>query len=161
MKHLYALLLITVSFVIASMMNVYPLSFALAAYRPMMLVLVLIFWAIYQPRYVGIGAAFFIGLLSDLLLDTRLGHQALCAAAMVFLVQILTLYSKRLTLTSAWIIALAALSFYRILLWILQSFVYVQIGLTGGLSFVISVLIFPLVWWLLFWLQQKISPSAF
>lgn len=161
MKHLYPLLLIFLSFVAASMLNVYPLSFALAAYRPMMLILVLIFWAIYQPRYVGVGVAFLVGLASDLLLDTHLGHQAFCAVVAVFLVQILTLYSKRLDLTSAWIMAAAALSAYRVLLWVLQSFGHTQIGLTGVVSFVISVLFFPLIWWLLSWLQQKINPSLF
>lgn len=161
MKRARLLLCIALSFVAASALNVYPLGFALAAYRPMTLLLVLIFWAIYEPRYVGVGVAFAVGLAADLLLDTRLGHQAFCAVAAVFAVQILSVYSKKLDFVSSWIVAAAALGVYRVLLWALQLFVYGLDGLTGAASFALSVLFFPLFWWPLFYARRRIDPSAF
>lgn len=153
--------LIFVTFVIASMVNIYPLTFILAPYRPMMLMVVLLFWAICQPKYVGLGVAFLIGLVSDLLLDTHLGHQALCAVAAVFTVQVLVIYAKRLSLSSAWILSIAGLSVYRIFLWILQSFGQTGFGITGVVSFMVSLLLFPLVWQVLFAIQQKIQQHAY
>lgn len=153
--------LIFATFVIASMVNVYPLTFVLAPYRPMMLMIVLLFWAIYQPRYVGLSAAFVVGLVSDLLLDTHLGHQALCAVAAVFTIQVLVIYAKRLSLSSAWILSIAGLSVYRIVLWILQSFGQTGFGMTGMLSFLVSLLLFPLVWQVLFVIQQKLQQHAY
>ena len=43
--------LIILSFIIASSLSVYPLSPSMAALRPMVMVMVLIFWLLFQPRY--------------------------------------------------------------------------------------------------------------
>lgn len=153
--------LIFLTFVLASMVNVYPLSFVLAPYRPMMLMVVLLFWAIYQPKYVGLVTAFLVGLVSDLLLDTHLGHQALCAVVAVFTIQVLTIYAKRLSLSSAWILSIVGLSVYRVILWVLQSFGQAGFVLTGFISFAMSLLIFPLVWQVLFVIQQHIQKHTY
>lgn len=149
--------LIVLTFVVASMLNVYPLTFMVAHYRPMMLILVLLFWAIYQPRYVGIGSAFLVGFAADLLLDTHLGHQAFCAVVAVFSIQVLTIYAKKPNLVSAWILSIAALSVYRVFLWVFQSFGQAGFGLTGFFSYLTSILLFPVVWRLLFVVHQKIG----
>jgi rod shape-determining protein MreD len=44
---------------------------------PDLLALVLVFWSIHQPRKVGIGVAFFMGLLMDVHNATLLGQHAL------------------------------------------------------------------------------------
>lgn len=154
-------ILIFLTFLAASMVNIYPLTFVVAPYRPMMLMIVLLFWAIYQPKYVGLGTAFLVGLLSDLLLDTHLGHQALCAVAAVFTVQVLTIYAKKPSLSSSWILLVAALLVYRVLLWILQSSGQAGFGLTGFLSLLTSLLIFPLIWQVLFAIQQRIQKHTY
>lgn len=161
MGRLLPLFVIAATFVVASMMNVYPLSFALASYRPMMLILVLIFWAMYQPKYVGVGVAFLVGLAADLLLDTHLGHQAFCAVVAVFVIRVMTVYAKRLSFSSAWILTTVALSVYRLFLWLFQSFAHEGFSLTGFLSFVVSLLIFPVLWWVLMRANRRISPRVF
>lgn len=161
MKRFSPIFVIAISFIIASMINVYPLGFALASYRPMMLVLVLAFWAMYAPSYVGVGIAFAIGLIADLLFDTHLGHQAFCAVAMVFFIRVATIYAKRLTFVSAWIVASTALFLYSGVLWLLQSFGQAGFGLLGIGSFVVGVACFPVVWWLLLWAWKKVEPSIF
>ena len=58
--------MIIISFVIASSLNVYPLSPSMATLRPMIMIMVLIFWLLFQPRYVGIFTAFTIGLIAEI-----------------------------------------------------------------------------------------------
>lgn len=160
MKRFLPIVAIALSFVLASMLNVYPLGFAFASYRPMVLMSVLCFWAMYQLNLVGVGVAFLVGLLADLLFDTHLGHQALCAVLMVFFIRVATIYTKRLTLISAWLLASGALFLYTTILWVLQSF-----GQTGMIGFgigslITSILIFPPIWWLLSYALQKIDPNG-
>lgn len=145
------------SFVLASMLNVYPLSFGLASYRPMILILVLIFWTMYQPRVVGVSVAFFVGLFSDLILDTRLGHQAFCAVAMVFLLRLASSYTKRLDFMSAWILAGASLVFYRCLLWLFELLTHDNFAWTGFLSVLMSVICFAPLYWLLIKIHHHIQ----
>lgn len=144
------------SFVLASMLNVYPLSFGLASYRPMILILVLIFWTMYQPRVVGVSVAFFVGLFSDLILDTRLGHQAFCAVAMTFGLRLAVGFSKRMDGARAWILGGLALTGFCILLWLMQSVAHTKLVFTGMGSLVISILGFPVLWWLLMRLTYRI-----
>lgn len=160
-ERLLALMAIAASFTLASAINVYPLSFTLAPFRPMTLILVLIFWAIYQPRLVGVGVAFLVGLSADLLFDTHLGHQAFCAVAMVFGLRIATNYTKRLSFASAWILAVVALTGYRCLLWLFEFLSHTHFAWTGLVSLVLSILLFPVVWWLLFTIQQRIWSRSF
>lgn len=145
------------SFVVASAINVYPLSFELARYRPMMMVVVLLFWALYQPRMIGIGVAFCVGLGCDLLLDTHLGYQAFCAVIGVFVVRLLAGYVKHLTMSSAWTLVAIALTVYCVVFWGLQSFASSQLMLVGFRGYVVSVLLFPVVWQLLFPISQKLD----
>ena len=136
------LLFITLSFVLALMLNVYPLSPSLAMIRPMFLIMVLIFWAIHTPHMVGVGIAFVIGLFADLLMDTHLGHQAFCAVLTVFGLKLALLASKRLTLHFLCVLGMAGLVFFCTLLWVLQSVAYTKLVFTGFGSLVISLFLF-------------------
>lgn len=152
---------ILTTFIVASMANVYPLGFALAAFRPFFLMSVLLFWAMYQPRFVGIGVAFVIGLAGDLLLDTELGSQAFSAVVAVLVVQIARSFTKRLQLSSAWILAAFGLLVFRVFLWFFESFAYSHVGFSGLIGLVVSVLFFPIIWWGLSLLNDKIDQSSF
>lgn len=133
------------SLVAASMLNVYPLSPIFAPYRPMILVLVLIFWLIYEPNWVGVGSAFLVGLLADLLFDAHLGHQALALSLVAFLLRFAQRYAKRVSFEATWLLTAAALVLYRLLWWFFQSFGDASVAF-GGWSLVVSVLSYPLVW---------------
>ena len=50
--------------------------------------MVLAFWVIHLPRYVGVGIALIIGLIADLFMDTRLGQQAFSAVIMTFVLEL-------------------------------------------------------------------------
>ena len=56
-----------------------------AAWMPDFLALVLVFWCVHQPRLVGIGIAFFLGVATDVHQSALLGQHALTYTALGFL----------------------------------------------------------------------------
>ncbi len=68
-------LFIAISLIVAFMLNLLPWGRWLGV--PDFVALVLVFWSIHQPRKVGIGVAFFMGLLMDVHDATLLGENAL------------------------------------------------------------------------------------
>ena len=56
-----------------------------AAWMPDFLALVLVFWCIHQPRWVGIGMAFFLGVVMDVHEASLLGQHALTYTVLGFL----------------------------------------------------------------------------
>ena len=56
-----------------------------AAWTPDLLALVLVFWAVHQPLRVGIGTAFFFGILMDVHQSSLLGQHALAYTVLSFL----------------------------------------------------------------------------
>ena len=56
-----------------------------AAWMPDFLAVVLVFWCVHQPRLVGIGAAFFLGVAIDVHQASLLGQHALSYTALGFL----------------------------------------------------------------------------
>jgi rod shape-determining protein MreD len=68
-------LFITVSLVAAFLLNLLPWGQWIGV--PDFVALVVVFWSIHQPRKVGIGVAFFMGLLMDVHSASLLGQNAL------------------------------------------------------------------------------------
>ena len=114
------IVVIVLSFIIASSLNVYPLSPSMATLRPMIMIMVLIYWLLFQPRYVGIFTAFTIGLIADLLMDTHLGQQAFAAVVVALVIKITSIYVRQLNTISAWLIASLGLIVFQLNLWMFQ-----------------------------------------
>lgn len=68
-------LFITASLIIAFLLNMLPWGHWIGV--PDFVALVLVFWSLHQPRKVGIGIAFMMGLLMDVHDATLLGENAL------------------------------------------------------------------------------------
>ena len=136
---------IILSFVIASSLNVYPLSPSMAALRPMVMIMVLIFWLLFKPRYVGIFTAFTIGLIADLLMDTHLGQQAFAAVTVALVIKITSIYIRQLNTISAWLLASLGLVVFQLSLWILQMFIQNVFVAQSALSLLMSIISWPLV----------------
>jgi rod shape-determining protein MreD len=66
---------ISVSLILAFILNLFPWGRWMAV--PDFVVLVLIFWNIHQPRKVGVGIAFLMGLMMDVQNASLLGENAL------------------------------------------------------------------------------------
>ncbi len=80
--------LIFFSFVVAYLLMVLPWSGAWLLARPDFVLIVLLFWALHQPRSMGQGVAFFAGLLMDVSDSMLLGQHALAYVIAVFGAQI-------------------------------------------------------------------------
>lgn len=76
-------LFITFSLICAFMLNLLPWGRWVGT--PDFVALVLVFWGIHQPRKVGIGVAFFMGLLMDVHDASLLGENALAYALLSYL----------------------------------------------------------------------------
>lgn len=142
---LHRYLTMVISLLIASVLSVYPLSATLAMFRPMWLIMVMIFWLIFQPSLIGVGLAFWIGLAADLLTDSRLGQQALCAVLVAFLIKVASGYLKQLSSGSVWLLAGVCLVVYQVSLIFLH--VIMQGVYNGTLFYTLipSILIWPLL----------------
>ncbi|MBH0066027.1 rod shape-determining protein MreD [Psychrobacter sp. SZ93C1] len=136
---------IILSFIVASSLNVYPLSPSMATLRPMVMIMVLIFWLLFQPRYVGIFTAFIIGIIADLLMDTHLGEQAFAAVVVALFIKITSVYIRQMNTASAWLVASFGLIIYQLNLWMLQMFIQNVFVAQSTLSLLMSILSWPLV----------------
>ncbi|HFQ14018.1 MAG TPA: rod shape-determining protein MreD [Gammaproteobacteria bacterium] len=77
---------ISISFLCALLLSILPLPPALHAAMPEWLLLTAIYWSMALPHRIGVGIAWLLGLLLDVLRDTLLGQYALVMALVVFIV---------------------------------------------------------------------------
>jgi rod shape-determining protein MreD len=64
--------------------NIVPLSGVALALRPDFLALVILYWCIQAPRYVGVGTAWMVGLVMDVGDATLFGQHALAYAVLAY-----------------------------------------------------------------------------
>lgn len=135
--------MITLTIIIALLLSQLPLPSFIAPFQPEWVILVLIYWAMALPERVGVGLAWFIGLLVDVLRDTLLGQYALAFALTIFIV--LRIYQRirnfplRQQMISIFILML------------IHSALVVWIKALSGTSANISMIITPAVLSSLFW----------
>ena len=79
--------ILPVSIVIALLLGLLPLPPVLQPLRPYWLALVLAYWVIEAPESAGLGFAFIVGLVADLMFGGLLGEQALRLVIMTFILQ--------------------------------------------------------------------------
>lgn len=85
-RHRAHFLLFIFSLVVACLLQLMPLPDLMLPFRPYWLGLILIYWALEEPDRVGLGRAFLLGLVGDVLQGDLLGDQALRLAALAFIV---------------------------------------------------------------------------
>jgi rod shape-determining protein MreD len=76
-----------ISFVIALLLGLLPMPGFLQPLRPYWLALILAYWVIEAPDNVGLGVAFIVGVVADLMYGGLLGEQALRLVIMTFILQ--------------------------------------------------------------------------
>jgi rod shape-determining protein MreD len=76
-----------VSIVVALLLGLLPLPAPIMALRPYWLGLAVAYWVLEEPDKAGLGFAFFIGLIADLVFGSLLGEQALRLTIMAFILQ--------------------------------------------------------------------------
>jgi len=75
---------IVVTLALAFVANLLPLSGVALALRPDFVALVLLYWCIQEPRYVGVGIAWGVGLVMDVGDATLFGQHALAYAFLAY-----------------------------------------------------------------------------
>ena len=75
---------IYLSLLVGLLLNILPVSGVVIVLRPDFLALFILYWCIQQPRYVGVGTAWFAGLLMDVGDATVFGQHALAYAALAY-----------------------------------------------------------------------------
>jgi rod shape-determining protein MreD len=74
-----------VSLLLALLLGLVPLPGLLQPLRPYWLALVLAYWLLEEPDQVGLGVAFTLGVLADLVFGGLLGEQAMRLVVMAFI----------------------------------------------------------------------------
>ena len=77
--------IIILTFIAAMVLTVIPMPEWMALFRPEWVALTLLYWCIALPLRVGVGSAFILGLLMDVLKGALLGQHALALAIIAFL----------------------------------------------------------------------------
>ncbi|MHA3114561.1 rod shape-determining protein MreD [Acinetobacter sp. ANC 4635] len=111
---------IVISTVLASVLVVYPLAYDASAWRPCIMLLVMLFWVLCQPAWCGVWFAFGLGIFTDLLLDAPLGQNALIYVVITFAARYFIRERRVLTFLNLWIIAILAILTYVIFVWVTQ-----------------------------------------
>ncbi|KAF1705863.1 rod shape-determining protein MreD [Pseudoxanthomonas sacheonensis] len=79
--------ILPVSIVITLLLGLLPLPGMLQPLRPYWLALVMAYWVIEAPDSAGLGFAFVVGIIADLMFGGLLGEQALRLVIMTFILQ--------------------------------------------------------------------------
>lgn len=77
--------LIGISLLVAFSLTVFPLPHEWRGYRPEFVVLLVIYWSVFAPRYFGLMVAWLVGLSLDLLFLSPLGFHALGTLLVAYL----------------------------------------------------------------------------
>lgn len=75
---------ITLSFMVALILAVYPLPVDMQWWRPQFVTLVLIYWVIVMPQQLSMLMVWLLGCCVDLFVGTLLGQHALCLMAVAY-----------------------------------------------------------------------------
>ena len=155
---------IVVTFVVAMVLAIVPLSDAvpveLGYLRPQWVVLVLIYWVIALPQRVGIGVAWVVGLIVDVLLGSLLGQHAI---AFIIVAYIASSLYQRLRMFSLWqqsMIVFAIIGLNQLINFWIESIVgFGDWNVWYLLASVVSALLWPSVFLLLRYLRRQFNVT--
>ena len=75
---------VLLSIVVGLLLNLVPVAEPVSSYRPDFLAIVLLYWCIQEPRFVGVGTAWMVGLVMDVGDATIFGQHALAYAMLAY-----------------------------------------------------------------------------
>ncbi len=143
---------IYLSLVVALLLTVIPVPFQISLFRPDWVLLVLMYWTLALPRRVNILTAFFIGFLTDVLVGTVLGVNALAFSVVTFVMAVNYLKIRNFAVIQQSLLVGLLLALYHLLLFWLSHFLT---GVVFRPAYLWPVLTGMLVWPWLFWLLRR------
>lgn len=142
--------IIVLSLVIGSILMVYPLSYALAGWRPVIMLMITLFWVLLQPTWCGIWFAFAVGLFTDLLLDAPLGLHALSFVMLTFSIRWFIRERRLMTFGNTWVIVSLAVLAHLLYILFAQVISNMQFSITRHWQpLMSSILTWPILYYLL------------
>jgi rod shape-determining protein MreD len=148
MKPLYfsTLLLVVLSFFLAIVLNIIPLTPTLALIYPLWLPLILIYWVMVLPEHIHLSLAWILGLIIDVLHGNYLGEHSLVLCVITFIAYRFHLQFRMFPLTQQVLFVFILLLIYEGLLVWIQSFLNLSIALRWvWISLLVSALIWPIL----------------
>jgi rod shape-determining protein MreD len=112
---------VIVTLAIALILSVWQLPDAAAAFWPRWAVLVTIYWCLALPDRIGIGIAWIVGLLLDVLAGTMLGEHALALSLIAFLVLRLHLQVRAFPLWQQTLTVAVLVGLYQLVLYLVDG----------------------------------------
>lgn len=148
--------LVSLTLLLAAVLTILPLPNAIEWFKPQWMLLTLVFWVTTNPHRIGLGFAFLIGFLMDLLTGTLLGQHVF---VYVLLTYILLKLHLRWRHFPVWQQTTVVFMFSLISL----SLQYFMLNVTGfnpqsgwyWMPIVTSTIFWPWVYWLLRDYQQR------
>ncbi|MDQ8039954.1 MAG: rod shape-determining protein MreD [Rickettsiella sp.] len=148
MKQLYfsTLLIVILSFFLAIVLNIIPLTPTLAIIYPLWLPLILIYWVMVLPEHIHLTLAWILGLIIDVLHGSYLGEHSLALCVITFLAYRFHLQFRMFPSTQQVIFIFILLLIYQGLLVWMQSFLGFSIALRWiWISLIVSALLWPIL----------------
>lgn len=148
MKPLYfsTYLLLILSFVLAVMLNIVPLTPTLALIYPLWLPLILIYWVMVLPEHIHLTLAWSLGLIIDVLHGSYLGEHSLALCVITFLAYRFHLQFRMFPLMQQMLFVFMLLLIYAGLLAWIQSLLKVTIQLRWlWVSLIVSAFMWPVL----------------
>jgi rod shape-determining protein MreD len=112
----------TASVVIALILSVIPLPDSIVAFRPDWVAVVLLYWALIEPRRYGLLSAFWLGIILDTLSGSLLGQHSLALLLIVYLSQRLYLRIRTFPASQVATIVIGLLALYQFVLLLIDGF---------------------------------------
>ena len=114
------LIVIILSVIVGSVLMVYPLSYDISGWRPLFMLMIMLFWILCQPSWTGVWFAFAVGIFTDLLRDAPLGMNALSFVLITFVVRWFTRERRILTFGNLWVLTTLAIFAHLLFTWFTQ-----------------------------------------
>ena len=155
-------ILIIMTLLVASILNILPTPIWVKYYWPDWILLTIIYWCLASPQSVSIKFAWIIGIFADLLYSSLIGHHALLYTITAYLAcsfhHLIRLYPPHQQILPIMGILLIC---EIISLWINGlRYAFTPADLMGLLSIFTSGVIWPWVFSILRYLRQKFYPIA-
>jgi len=127
----------------ALLMSILPLPEFLQAWRPEWLTLVLLFWVMHAPDWVGLWFGMILGLLLDVLLASPLGMHASALVVVIYVARMTQRWSGVFSVRQTTALVLLLILLGRLMTYAILSFRGEQ---PANLSFFLPALASALIW---------------
>lgn len=123
MIRLHNWFIIPLTLIVALILTLLPMPQWAIWLRPAWVLLVIIFWNVALPDYVGVGTAWFVGILIDVLYNSALGEHALALTMVSYLVVKMHTRLRMFPLLQQGLSVFLLVTFYLFILFCIQGFV--------------------------------------